>query len=168
MVPIDTKKHTKYTLELIFSEADKMAVQILKSISENRNKSFVVFAFITSLFSYSFLKTVDGQFDHFILLTGCVIALFILRRNFFPPIISFNGSLPENMINPYFDSFSGVELEKEYLATQIQSYNQAISENGNEMVKMSKRFKKSVLGMLISFFLFGLVVLLRFVECLPS
>lgn len=42
MKPIDINKHTKFSLELIFSEADKMANQILKSISENRNKCFLL------------------------------------------------------------------------------------------------------------------------------
>jgi hypothetical protein len=82
--------------------------------------------------------------------------------------MSFNGALPENMIHSYFDKFKGEELEKEYLATQIQSYNQAMSDNRNEMLKMVSRFKKAVYTILISFAFFGIAFLFRFIESFPT
>jgi len=168
MKDINISKQTKYTLELIFAESDKMAVQILKSISENRNKSFVLFALISSLFSFSFIKLTDFQFDYSILLIGSLVSCIFLRKNLFPRKVSFNGSLPENMVNSYFDDFMGENLEKEYLATQIQSYNQAMSNNRDEMLKMVNRFKYSVVSILVAFIFFGIVFLFRFVECLPT
>ncbi len=168
MEAIDISKHTKYTLEFIFSEADKMADQILKSISENRNKSFVLFTLISSLFSFSFMKLTGYQYHYLVLLVGCFIGFIFLRKNLFPQRIRFNGSLPENMINTYFDIFKDDILEKEYLATQIQSYNQAMSDNRDEMLKMVKRFKNSTISVLISFIIFGIIFLLRLIECLPT
>lgn len=168
MKAIEVDKQTKYTLEFIFAETDKMAVQILKSISENTNKSFVVFALISSLFSYSFIKMTDNQYDYVLLLIGCLISCIFLQKNLFPRKMSFNGSLPENMINSYFDKFESEQLEKEYLATQIQSYNQAMSNNRNEMLKMISRFKKAVYTILIAFVLFGIAFLFRFVESFPA
>jgi hypothetical protein len=168
MKPIDINKHTKFSLELIFSEADKMANQILKSISENRNKSFVLFALISSLFSFSFIKLTEHQYIYSVLLIGSLVSCVFIRKNLFPRKVSFNGSLPENMIHSYFDEFENENLDKEYLATQIQSYNSAMSNNRNEMLKMVSRFKKSVISMLITFFLFGVAFLFRFIECLPT
>jgi|SRR5690606_1620167 len=168
MKSIDINRHTKYSLELIFSEADKMAVQILKSISENRNKSFVLFALLSSLFSFSFIKFTENQYDYTVLLIGTLLGCIFLRKNLFPQTISFNGSLPENMINSYFDNFEDETLEKEYLATQIESYNKAMSDNREEMSKMVNRFRNSVISVLVSFILFGIVFLFRFIECLPT
>jgi hypothetical protein len=168
MKEIEVAKKTKYTLELIFTETDKMAVEILKSISENTNKSFIVFALISSLFSYSFIKLTGSQYDYALLLIGSLISCLFLRKNLFPRKMSFNGALPENMIHSYFDKFKGEELEKEYLATQIQSYNQAMSDNRNEMLKMVSRFKKAVYTILISFAFFGIAFLFRFIESFPT
>ncbi|WP_411895213.1 hypothetical protein [Winogradskyella sp. A2] len=168
MEKIKIENHTKFSLELIFSEADKMATHILNSISENRNKSFLLFAFITSIFSYSFIKIIELEFYYIILLAGSIISLLFLRKNLFPQKISFNGALPENMINSYFDSFKDEELDKEYLATQIESYNNAMNRNREQMSKMVDRFKKSAIILLVSFLLFGLIFLFIFIESLPS
>lgn len=168
MEQINTKKHTKYTLELIFSEADKMATHLLSSISENRNKSFLLFAFITSVFSYSFIKITELQYSYSVLIVGSIISLLFLRKNLFPQTISFNGALPENMIDSYFDDFKDSKLEKEYLATQIESYNKAMKNNRVQMSKMVDRFKISAIITLVSFFLFGFVFLFGFIKGLPS
>lgn len=168
MKPITTKNHTKYTLELIFSEADKMATHILNSISENRNKSFLLFAFITSVFSYSFIKFTELQYSYAVLIVGSIISLLFLRKNLFPQTISFNGALPENMIDSYFNNFKDDKLEKEYLATQIESYNIAMNNNREQMSKMVDRFKLSALITLVSFLFFGLVFLFGFIKSLPS
>ena len=167
MEQIKTKKHTIYTLELIFSEADKMANHILDSISENRNKSFLLFAFITSVFSYSFIKLTELEYSYSVLILGSVISLFYLRKNLFPQTIGFNGALPENMIDSYFDNFKNEKLEKEYLATQIESYNSAMNNNKTQMLKMVTRFKISAIITLVSFILFGFVFLFVFIESLP-
>jgi len=141
-----------------------MSVQILESISENTNKSFIVFALISSLFTYSFLKLSEYQFEFSVLLVGCLISCFFLRKNLFPKKIDLNGALPEDIVLPFYDKYEGELLEKEYLATQIQSYNNAIINNRNIMDKMAPRFKKAVLTMLIVFLLFGIVFLFRFIE----
>jgi hypothetical protein len=168
MKSIKTKNHTKYTLELIFSEADKMATHILNSISENRNKSFLLFAFITSIFSYSFIKLTEFQYSYIVLIAGSIISLLFLRKNLFPQTISFNGALPENMIESYFDEFKDENLEKEYLTTQIESYNFAMNNNREQMSKMVDRFKLSVIITLVSFLLFGFIFLFGFIKGLPS
>jgi len=168
MEQIKTKKHTKFTLELIFSEADKMATHILDSISENRNKSFLLFAFITSILSYSFIKITEYDYSYCVLLIGCIISLWFLRKNLFPQTIIFNGALPENIINSYFEDFKNEKLEKEYLATQIETYNSAMNNNRVQMSKMVSRFKISAIITLVSFFLFGFVFLFGLIESLPA
>ncbi len=168
MNAIETKKHTKYSLELIFSEADKMSTDFLRAISENTNKSFILIAIYFSILSYSFFKVIENyNFMYFILIFGSVIGCFILRKNIFPNTICLKGALPENMIQDYFSSFLEEELDKEYLATQIESYNYAIIENKEIIEKMVKRFKISIYIVFFSFILFSLVsAFLFFIECL--
>jgi hypothetical protein len=84
MNEIDITKHTKYTLELIFSEADKMANQLLKSLSESVNKSFVLFAVFSSLFSFSFVQVIEANWFYLFLLVGSVISCLIIHKNLFP------------------------------------------------------------------------------------
>ncbi len=166
MEQINIEKHTKYSLELIFSEADKMANQLLKSLSENVNKSFILFAIFSSLFSYSFVKVIESDFLYTILLLGSVISCIVIHKNLFPFVINFNGALPEKMLDPYFDEFEGETLEKEYLATQIQSYNLAMNSNEQTIKKMVKRFNNSILVIISSFALFGIAFLYMFIKCL--
>ena len=166
MEQINIEKHTKYSLELIFSEADKIANQLLKSLSENVNKSFILFAIFSSLFSYSFVKVIESDFLYTILLLGSVISCIVIHKNLFPFVINFNGALPEKMLDPYFDEFEGETLEKEYLATQIQSYNLAMNSNEQTIKKMVKRFNNSILVIISSFALFGIAFLYMFIKCL--
>lgn len=166
MENIDISKYSRYSLELILSEADKMANQLLKSLSENVNKSFVLFAIYSSIFSYSFIKITespflaDSQFLYSILLIGSVISCVVIHKNLFPTKVIFNGSLPEKMIDPYFDSFKDDDLDKEYLATQIQSYNFGINMNHKTIEKMVGRFYRSVWVMISSFLLFAIFIVL--------
>jgi hypothetical protein len=168
MEQIITKQYTKYTLEFIFSEANKMATHILDSISENRKKSFFLFAFTASILSYSFLKITECDYSYFVLLIGSIVSLWFLRNNLFPQTVTFNGALPENMINPYFNNFTEEKLEKEYLATQIETYNSSMSSNRVQMSKMVSRFKTSAVITLVSFFVFGFFFLFGLVESLPA
>lgn len=168
MKELDISNYSKSSLEFIFSEADKMAYHILNSISEIRKKSFLLFALMSSVLSYSFIKTTENELTYLILIIGSLVSLLFLRKNLFPSKISFSGALPENLINEYFDNFRDEILEKEYLATQIQSYNSAMNKNKDLMEKMVGRFKVSTILMLISFLLFGFVYFVLLVECIPG
>lgn len=167
MKPIVVKNHTKYSLEFIFNEADKMSTEILKSISENINKSFLLIAIYFSILSFSFIKLVENyNFLYLILVAGTIISSLILRHNIFPNIVVFKGSLPEKMINSYFDDFSNEELDKEYLATQIETYNSAIVSNIITIKRMVNRFRYSIFCMLIFLGFFGIIYFfLLFTEC---
>lgn len=166
MKNINITNQTKYSLEFIFSEADKLSTELTKSISENANKSFLVVAFYSSILSFSFFQVAKGEYLYFTLLFGCILSTIILRKNLFPSTIVFKGSLPELMFDSYFDSFSDEELEKEYLATQIESYNYALSHNQENIKNMVNRFKKSIYCMLIFLFFFiAGTCFFSFVEC---
>ncbi len=158
MKPIDIEKHTKSSLEFIFCEADKMASEILKSLSENINKSFLLVAFHTSIVSYAFFQVIENDYMYGVLMIGEVISISLLHRNLFPSTIIVKGSLPQNMIHKYFEGFSDENLEKEYLATQIQNYNKAIIHNEAIIVKLVVRFKRSIycLIMTLALFLLGI------------
>jgi hypothetical protein len=163
--PIDINKHTRYSLELIFSEADKMANQLLKSISENANKSFLLFALYSSLFSYSFIQMVQSNFEYSIILIGSSISILVLRKNLFPNVVKFSGSQPSKILVEYFDNFQDEELEKELLATQIENYNDSLIKNDSTIEKMVNRFFNSIWCMAISFLIFIIVLLISsFIE----
>lgn len=168
MKEIDISKHTRFSLELIFSEANKLLDHTLNSIFEIRNKSFWLFAFISSLCSFSFVKIVETNYDYFAILIGTIISGIVLRKNLFPQTIQFSGALPEHMIDSYFDNYKNEVLDKEYLATQIQSYNDAMNLNKSLIKKMVERFKRSFWIVLISFLLFALIFLFRLIEGLPT
>jgi len=157
MKEIDVDKQTKETLEFVFSETNKMATNVLKSVSENINKSYILFAFLSSLFSFCFVKIVGNEFIYGILLFGSLICIILIRKNLFPPIINFTGSKPEKLITSYFEDFEGENLEKEYLASQIQSYSKSIKVNEETIKKMVSRFKNTLMALAITFFLFGLI-----------
>lgn len=165
MKKIEIERYTLYSLELILSEANKLSEQILKSISECVNKSFILFTLYSSIFSFSFVKVVGLDFSYLILLIGTIISNFIIRKNIFPNYISFNGVLPENIFISYYNDFSNEELEKELLATQIESYNCAMNKNRTTIEEMSNRFSTSIYCMLLFFVLFGIVFLISFIEC---
>jgi hypothetical protein len=167
MDKIEVSKHTKYSLELIFSESDKMAESITKSLSENVNKSFVAFAIYAWIFSFSFVKVAEGELSYVIACVGCVVSSIFLYKNIFPETVIFRGARPELMFDSYFDDFSGEDLDKEYLATQVENYNDAISENMETITKQVKRFNRSVVALIV--FLILLLVALYFpVECLHA
>lgn len=167
MDKLDVSKHTKYSLELIFTESDKMAESITKSLSENVNKSFVAFAIYASIFSFSFVKVAEGELSYVIACVGCVVSSLILYKNIFPETVIFRGARPDLMLHEYFDQFSGEDLDKEYLATQIENYDDAISENMQTIDRQVKRFNRSVVA-LIMFLIFLLFALYLPVECLHA
>ena len=79
MKNIDITNQTKYSLEFIFSEADKLSSELTKSISENANKSFLVVAFYSSILSFSFFKVAEGNYLYLTLLFGTVLSIFLLH-----------------------------------------------------------------------------------------
>ena len=84
----------------------------------------------------------------------------------FPNYIEFNGALPENMVHEYFNNFKEEELDKEYLATQIQSYNFALKKNNITIEKMVRRFFTSVSILIVTLFIFSVITcFFSFTEC---
>ena len=154
MNPIDTSKHTKYSLELIFGEADKMSEALLKSLSENVNKSFILFALYASLISFSFVKVTSKEWIYLSLLVGVILSAIVLYKNLFPFVIVFRGAEPNKIINSYFDNFKGEELDKELLATQIENYEDAMTQNRETVGKMVNRFNNSIKVLVLSVLLF--------------
>ena len=165
MKEIDISKNTRFSLEFIFGEADKMANQLLKSIYENANKSFILFAIYSSIFSFAFVQMLESSREYSVLLIGSAISIIFLHKNLFPKKVIFRGSQPAKIVLDYFDNFEGENLEKELLATQIQNYNFAIIENEATIEKMVRRFFNSIWCIAISFFVFSIVFLISsFVE----
>lgn len=166
MNPIDTSKFTIESLKFIFNEADKLQTNLLKSISENTTKSFFLFAVYSSLLSYAFVKLIANETHYIILVFGAFFGIYMIKNNLAPMTVNFNGALPENMLDSYFDQFQGEELEKEYLATQIESYNSAMNENKVKIEKMGGDFIYSAIILVLTLLVFGAIAcLLRFVEC---
>ena len=61
MKEIDINKHTKYTLELIFSESDKHLSDVLTSIIRNSNRSFYLFGLFLTVITFSFSEILKGN-----------------------------------------------------------------------------------------------------------
>lgn len=165
MKNIDISKYTKYSLELIFSEADKSATESLLFISETSKRSLILFAIYISLFSFSFFKIVELDYSYFILFIGSVISGFILRKNLLPYSISPKGANVEKMMDDYFISFSKRDQDKERLSSLIESYKYVIDRNFYTSRLMVSRFKKSVKSIAITLIVFGSAFsVFRFIE----
>ena len=156
MKDLDLNKQTKYSLEFILSEGDKHFTEILNSINQNSNRSFLLFGVYLSLITFSFTQIISNNYEYIILFFGATISSLILKNNLFPNKREIKGSSPSVFNNSYFDSFDNEELEKEYIATQIYSYNDSIDINKHLIDKMVKRYMNSiyVVFLFILFFLF--------------
>lgn len=165
MEEINITKHTIKTLDFIFKEADKNLSDVLNAINQNSNRSFFLFGLYISLISFSFSKIITFEYQYFILLIGAVISCLIIRKNLFPTIKEIKGSTPSDMINTYFDDFKNEELEKEYLATQIQSYDTSIGLNRDLINKMTNRYVNSFKILILFTSLFFLVFFIMFIKC---
>lgn len=99
------------------------------------------------------------------MLLGSFIGIYQIKDNLFPTTVNFNGALPENMIHDYFSQFKDEELDKEYLATQIESYNSAMLENKSKIEQMSQNFINSSVILILTLFIFAVVAcLISFAE----
>ena len=156
MKQIDIKKHSKYSLEFIFSESDKHFTDVLNSVNQNSSRSFLLFGIYLSLITFSFSKLLTQNFEYLILLIGGIISSIILIKNLFPINKEIKGSSPSSLISPYFDNFKKEELEMEYLATQIHSYNDSIELNKKLIKKMVNRYSNSVKNLLLFVLLFSI------------
>ena len=129
MKPIKTKNYTKYSLELILSEADKHFTEVLNSVNQNSNRSFYLFGLYLSIIAFSFAKILNQEYLYFILLLGSAVSCMILKNNLFPFKKEIKGSQPSNIIISYFDDFKDENLDKEYLSVLIESYDSSIEFN---------------------------------------
>ena len=82
-----------------------------------------------------------------------------------PNLRKIRGSAPTDILHEYFNQFQGEILEKEYLATQIQSYNDSIISNKNLISKMTKRFVNSFKFILLTSFLFAIIYIKIIIHC---
>lgn len=140
MEHINIKKHTKETLTFVFSEADKHFSSVIDAVKSNSNRSFFLFGLYLSIASFSFSQLIELKYEYIILLLGCIVSAFLLLKNISPTIIEISGSSPSDILVPYFNNFEKEELEKELLATQIESYNESIRLNKILVSKMSNRY----------------------------
>jgi hypothetical protein len=165
MKQINIKNHTKNSLEFIFSEADKHFTDVLNSVGQTSNRSFLLFGIYISLITFSFAKMLTNDFEYFILLIGGIISSVILFRNLFPINREIKGSPPSSLISPYFDNFKKEKLEKEYLATQIHSYNDSIELNKTLIKKMVNRYSNSAINLIVFILLFAFFFIYITIEC---
>jgi len=164
MKQIDTKKFTKYTLEVILSESDKHFTEISESINKISERSFFLFALYLSLITYSFYEIIKEDYKYLILLFGSIISCLILKNNLFPLRKELKGAKPSDLVIEYFEKFKNEDLEKEYLATIIESYNTSIDTNKDLIKKMVNRYSnsfKNLILFIILFFIFFLYVLIK-------
>ena len=159
------ENHTKHSLELIFTEADKLSTHFLNSIKSNTSRSFFLIGIYISIITYSFFEILKYNFEYVLLLIGGVISLFVLFKNIIPDEISFRGVYPDAMLSSYFTDFKGVKLEIEVVNVLIRKYNKDIKGNKILINIMTNRYLKSIKIMAISFIVFSIVSLFFFIKC---
>lgn len=165
MKPIKTKNYTKYTLELILSEADKHFTEVLYSVNKNSNRSFYLFGLYLSVIAFSFTKIINQEYQYFVLLLGSVISCVILKNNLFPFKKEIKGSKPSDIVIPYFEDFKDEKLDKESLSVLIESYDTSIELNKNLIQNMVKNYSNSFKFLILSVLIFSIIFLLMFFKC---
>ncbi len=165
MNEIKIEKHTTNTLKFIFEESDKFYSEVSNSITQSSNRSFLLFGLYLSIISFSFSKLITFEYEYSILFIGSIMSCLIIRKNLFPTAKERRGSIPKDIISEYFDNFEGEDLEKEYLATQIQSYNTSIGLNLELVDKMTKNYIRSFLNLIVFLILFVLIFFLSQINC---
>lgn len=163
MKEIDASKHTVKSLEFIFSEVDKAAKFYLNSLRQTTNKSFLLFAFASSVIGVSFNEVLKANFEYLSLILPSIICVILLIQNLRPPRVTGVGAMPETITGKYFDPFKDDELEKKLLVVQIHNYNDSIKSNSTTVAKMVKRIKWSFVIFIASFILFGVIALTPFI-----
>lgn len=162
---IKTENHTKYALELIFSEADKHLTTVLDSINKSSNRSFYLFGLYLSVITFSFSKIINQDYCYFILLIGSIVSCFVIKNNLLPLSKEIKGCKPTDILIPYFDDFKEEKLEKEYLSVLIESYDKSIELNKNLIQNMVKNYSNSFKILISSVFVFSIVFLFIFFKC---
>lgn len=163
MREIDSNKHTKESLTFIFNEALRLNESYLKSISATVNRSYIMFAFFCTILTFSFFHVLNNEKLYFILILGMITCMIAIRKNIFPSSITFSGSLPDKMVDEYFDNFSGESLIKEQLIVVIENYDIMLKKNKLTVSILAKRYLLSIWILVVSILIFGTSALIPFI-----
>lgn len=155
--------YDKDSLDFVYKESTKMLEETFKSFRESSNKSYIALAVYSGMLSYCFKEIVKQGvclegLPYIISGAGSVIAIILLWSNLMPKKMTLAGTEPKNLIHPFFEQEDVKANQlKEMIVTKLIDHDKAISENITQVVSRSKRFRQSVVTLLVSLFL-GLVV----------
>ncbi|GMV77152.1 MAG: hypothetical protein AMXMBFR79_02870 [Chitinophagaceae bacterium] len=157
--------YDKDSLDFVYKESTKMLEETFKSFRESSNKSYIALAVYSGMLSYCFKELVKQSvclesLPYIITGVGSVVAIILLWSNLMPKKMTLAGTEPKNLIHPFFEHESVKENQlKEMIVTKLIDHDKAISENITQVVSRSKRFRQSVITLLVSLFL-GLIITL--------
>ncbi len=155
--------YDKEALDFVYKESSKMLEETFKSFRESSNKSYIALALYSGMLSYCFKEIVKESacmesFPYIITGIGSVVAIILLWSNLMPKKMTLAGTEPKKLIHPFFEQESVKANQlKEMIVTKLIDHDKAISENITQVVSRSKRFRHSVITLLVSLFL-GLIV----------
>jgi len=165
MVETNWSNYDKDSLDFVYKESTKMLEETFKSFRESSNKSYIALAVYSAMLSYCFKELVKQSgclqsLPYIVTGTGSVVAIILLWSNLMPKKMILAGTEPKKLIHPFFEQESVKANQiKEMLITKIIDHDTAISDNINQVISRSSRFRQSVITLLVSLFL-GFVVAL--------
>lgn len=157
--------YDKDALDFVFKESTKLLEETFKSFRESSNKSYIALAVYSGMLTYCFKELVQHGMSsvtvpYVIGGIGAVIAIILLWSNLMPNEMTLAGTKPDKLIHPFYEQESVKANQlKEMMIARIDDQDKAISRNLVQVEFRSRRFRQSVLVLLVSLFL-GLVVAL--------
>jgi sensor histidine kinase YesM len=163
----DWSKYSNEAIDFILSQSEKTMKETFVSYRENTNKSYAALAIFSGLLSYCITHIIDkGQekiFVYFLFLSiGMVFCIGIIFLNLKPNKMTFIGSRKSLLCQEYYEKDITQDQQiKEYKIQTIETYDEAIEENQQQIVCQVKAFKISVYlflaTLLITFFSFLII-----------
>ena len=146
----DWSKYSDGSIDFILSQSEKTMNETFVSYRENTNKSYAALAVFSGLLSYCIANIVENNnqdsFTYFLLLaigmTGSIVIIFV---NLKPKKMAFLGSCKSLLCQDYYENeVSKDEQLKEYKIQTIETYDEAIKDNLQQIVSQVEAFKISI------------------------
>lgn len=179
LTKVNWDKYGTDSIDFLLDQSDKLIDETFKSFREITTRSYIALGIYISIISY-FLSTIINQhpiqintlIPNLLIVVGIVICMIQIWPNLIPTKMSFPGSEPNKLIQPYFEQFENpLEQLKKYKIAKIEDYDNGIISNKEQIDKRNVNFKKSIKCLLITFllsFLFATFFWLLGPQCFPG
>ncbi len=154
-------KYSDESIDFALSEAKELLNESIIAFREMANKSYGALAVYSAFISYGLTELSSSHFSnipYYALIFGSLICIYVFRKNVLPQRLNKAGTLPQNLINEYYEKEvpEGKQL-RYYKIGKIRSLNSDIIENNALNKKRTDNFGFSAIISLITLLCFGVI-----------